>query len=263
MMSLDKHFKKDFDYILKLLQNGEPFAFNRFSDGELFILQNKDLVLDDNLVQVGDNITTGIYSKEDFKDFKPERDAFFRDKLVESFKYKAHNYFKGLSCRCCVGEDDFQWQLDFLGTDKNESFLTWANLLVNGNYKRFIEEMYPLFNNYKTVFICNEKAKLSAFPFVVKDFRVGYNAMIRDYGLIDEIKQWVQNNDITGHLFLFSASSFSKMAIHQLYEFAPNNIYIDVGTTLNAWMSMKLDRSYLSSYWLGKKGNDVDRVCIW
>ena len=113
------------------------------------------------------------------------------------------------------------------------------------------------------VFVCNENADLSVLPFLVKDFRVGYNAMVQDYGLIEGIKSWINEHNIEGHLFLFSASSFSKMAIHQLYEFCDRNTYIDVGTTLNPFMDMRIDRTYLKSFWLGAKGSDISKICIW
>ncbi len=258
-----KEFKKDFNKLLNLLRSKEPFAFNRFSDGELFILQNKELILDKNLVKVGTNVSGGPYQKEDFKRFDPEEHAFFKDKLVESFKFSKKNYFKGLSCRCCVGQEDFDWQLNLIKNDKRTSNFTWANLLVNANYPDLIHEMYPLFNKYKTVVICNEKADLSSMPFVVKDFRVGYNAMVNDYDLIEKIKKWISKNNIEGYLFLFSASAFSKMAIHQLYESCDQNTYMDIGTTLNSFIKMRLDRSYLKEFWLGAKGCDLNKVCIW
>ena len=43
-----KDFKKAFDAMLSKLKNKENFAFTRFSDGELFIMQNKTLVLADS-----------------------------------------------------------------------------------------------------------------------------------------------------------------------------------------------------------------------
>lgn len=256
-----KNFEDDFYRLLKLLKIREPFAFNRFSDGELYILQNKELILDAQQVKVGSNVTEGIYKPEDFKSFHPEKHSFYRDRLVEAFKFKKRNYFKGLSCRCCVGDENFQWQLDFHG-EYDENF-TWANLLVNGNYAKFILEMYSVFNEYQMVFVCNENADLSVLPFLVKDFRVGYNAMVQDYGLIEGIKSWINENNIEGHLFLFSASSFSKMAIHQLYDFCDKNTYIDVGTTLNPFMDMSIDRTYLKSFWFGAKGSDISKICIW
>jgi len=256
-----KSFEADFYRLCNLLAAREPFAFNRFSDGELYILQDKELILDVQQVKVGDKVTEGIYKEEDHKRFNPQEHSFFRDRLVDAFRYTKKNYFKGLSCRCCVGEENFQWQLDFHG-GYDENF-TWANLLVNGNYGKFIREMYPLFSEYKTVFVCNEKAELSVMPFITKDFRVGYNAMVNDYGLIQTMKEWIDENNVRGHLFLFSASSFSKLAIHQLYDHCDLNTYIDVGTTLNAFMGMRVDRTYLKSYWLGAKGKDLHKICIW
>lgn len=256
-----KNFEEDFYRLLGLLKAKEPFAFNRFSDGELYVLQNKEVVLGDHMVKIGDRIEKGPYHKEDFKHFNPEEHAFFRERLIEAFRFKKRNYFKGLSCRCCVGEENFRWQLDFHGDD-DENF-TWANLLINGNYGKFIRYMYPVFNGYRTVFICNRIADLSVMPFVVKDFRVGYNAMVNDYGLIETIKGWIAENRIEGHLFLFSASSFSKMAIHQLYESCDRNTYMDVGTALNPFMNLRVDRSYLRSFWLGEKSEDIGKICIW
>lgn len=258
--SVTGNFRDDLIHIKNLLKEKEPFAFNRFSDGELFILQNKELILGENLVKVGDTITAGIYKKEDHKHFDPEQHQFFQEKLVDSFRFSKKNYFKGLSCRCCVGDVDFKWQLDFL--QGNTENLTWANLLVNGNYEAVINEIYPLFNEYKTVIVCNDKADITPMPFITKDFRVGYNAMINDYDLIDKIKNWISSNGIEGYLFLFSASSFSKIAIHQLYEFSDKNTYIDIGTTLNPFMDMRPDRSYLKEYWLNEKGNDLKKICI-
>lgn len=256
-----KTIEKDFDHTLSLLKQGKPFAFNRFSDGELFILQNKLLVLDNQLVQVGEKKYGHSYTKEDFKRFDPVEHSFYQKKLVEAFQFRKKGYYKGITCRCCISEEDYEFQFSLI--DKNEDNLTWANLLVNGNYPRFIQEMLPLFNEYPVVFICNEHADLCALPSVVKDFRVGYNAMVNDYHKIEEMKNWILKNNIKNHLFLFSASSFSKLAIHQLYEVCDQNTYIDVGTTLNIFMDMKLDRSYLKEFWLKEAGSDLSRMCIW
>ena len=256
-----KTFAGDFDKLLVLLKRRQPFAFNRFSDGELYILQNKQLTLDARQVRVGDAISKPLYQAEDFKHFDPAVHSFHRDRLVDAFRFQAKNYFKGLSCRCCVGKENFNWQLTFHGND--DEHFTWANLLVNSNYPRFIHEMYPVFNAYKTVMVCNENADVSMFPFVVKSFRVGSNAMINDYGLIEMMKEWIAREDINGYLFLFSASAFSKLAIHQLYSYRASNTFIDIGTTLNAFMQMRIDRSYLRSFWLGDRHEDLSKTCIW
>ena len=50
-----KHFKEHFFLLFEKLKNKEHFAFSRFSDGELFIMQNKELILADNYYKIGDN----------------------------------------------------------------------------------------------------------------------------------------------------------------------------------------------------------------
>ena len=43
-----KNFSKAFDSLLSMVEGGENFAFTRISDGELFIMQNKTVVLAEN-----------------------------------------------------------------------------------------------------------------------------------------------------------------------------------------------------------------------
>ena len=43
------------------LNNKENFAFSRYSDGELYILQNKELVLDNGVIQIGDVKEGGVW----------------------------------------------------------------------------------------------------------------------------------------------------------------------------------------------------------
>lgn len=260
----NKTFENDFYRIKDLLARKESFAFNRFSDGELFILQNKESKLGDNLVKVGKAEWSGPYQKEDHKHFDPQEHSFYRNRLMDAFKHRQPNYFKGISCSCCVGKENLKFQLDVLDERHDDEFLTWANLIVNSNYPRFLSEMFPLFNNYKVVYICNNKVNVEALPFVYKTFRVGYNAMINDYALINEIGKWIEENKVSNELFLFSASSFSKMAIHQLFKKYPDNTYIDVGTTLNAFIDMSLERQYLGDFWNEKESpSDINKVCIW
>ncbi len=51
---MHKDFTQDFDLLLNKLKNQENFAFTRFSDGELFIMQDKTVVLADNHYITGD-----------------------------------------------------------------------------------------------------------------------------------------------------------------------------------------------------------------
>jgi len=256
-----KNFR-DHIYLFKdKLLRQEPFAFARYSDGELYILQNKELKLDENLIQIGSNKSSGPYKQEDFKHFNPNDHAWFRHKLIEAYQYKQKDYYKGISCKCCVGNDNFEYQINLHGED--DEYLTWANLFVNGNYPFFIEEILPILQTYDTIMVCNEKASLNKLEFIVKDFRVGYNAMINDYSTITKIRSWILDNNISNHLFLFSASTFSNLAIYELFKEFPNNTFLDIGTCLTPYMDMPTDRHYLQEYWFDLPKRDLIKECIW
>lgn len=256
-----KDFKEHIHRFATALRSRTPFAFTRYSDGELFILQNKELKLDNGLIQVDKTLTPGHYKPQDFKHFDPLKHGDFRSKLIEAFNHKQKNYYKGISCRCCVGNEAFDYQLSLNGGD--DDHLTWANLFVNSNYPIFIEEILPIIQSYDTVMVCHNDANLDKLEFVFKDFRVGYNAMINDYHKINDIKQWIVDNNISGKLFLFSASTFSNLAIYELYKHYPHNTYLDIGTCLTPFMDMPTERSYLQEYWFKRHGNDLKKTCIW
>ena len=91
-----KNFNGAFDSLLIKIKNKENFAFTRFSDGELFILQNKTVVLADNHYITGDIKGSNRYTKEEHKEFYPEQHQQYRDKLIETYQYNQNNYFKGI-----------------------------------------------------------------------------------------------------------------------------------------------------------------------
>ena len=262
---MEKTFKGDFENLRDKLKNGENFAFSRFSDGEVFVLQNKRLELNENHFVIANRRGNGWYNKEEQKTFIPGEHEFYRKKLEESLQFKKENYYRGISCRCCIGDGDFNWQVDLAGGD--DETLTWANLWNNGNYERFVEEIVPLFKDKKIIMVVNESAKLDDLPFdVIKDFRVGTNCFVNDYGLIEEMKTYITENNIEDHVFLVSCASLTNLINHQLFEFNDKNTYIDIGSTLNPMLKMegwKGSRAYLREYWLNDNRNFLNKNCIW
>lgn len=258
---MNKDFRQHFVMFSEKIRNKENFAFSRYSDGELYILQNKELKLDQGLIQIGDEKQGGVYQPADFKHFDPKEHGFYQQKLIDAFKHRQPGYYKGLTCSCCIGKKDFDWQIDLHGGD--DESLTWANLWVNGNYPAFINHTLPIFYNRECVFVGHTDADITKFPFFVKDFRVGYNAMINDYDKIENIKQWIKENNIQNHLFLFSASTFTNLAIYELFREFPNNTYVDIGTCLTPMMNMPIERDYLKRYWFYAGGGDLQKICRW
>jgi len=258
---MQKNFREHFAKFTDMIRNDVHFAFARYSDGEMYILQNKESKLDQGLIQIGEHKQSGFYQPLDFKHFDPNQHQLFQKKLVEAYKHRQTNYYKGISCSCCVGKENFDWQIDLHGGDDDS--LTWANLWVNGNYPLFITHTLPIFYSKDCVFVGHESADTSKLPFIKKDFRVGYNAMINDYGKIEDIKKWIKDNNIENHLFLFSASTFSNLAIYELFKEFPNNSYVDIGTCLTPMMDMPTERDYLRGFWGYTGSASLNQICKW
>lgn len=255
-------YKSDFFKLLNKLKDKENFAYVRYSDGEAIVMQNKKLVLAQDHVEIGDATLGFGYSDQDHKEFIPEKHGFVRDKLLASYKYKAANYFVGSICESCdcASKEYALWMQEQYGAlDQN---YTSTNLLVNGNYADFITHFVPQLKNRKNVMICNENATFDKVPFeVTKDFRVGKNCIVSDHHLFDEIRNYINDNQIKDHVFLFSASSLSEILIHQLYEYNNQNTYIDIGTTLNPYLGLEIAREYLKAYWSGYPHPNLYKEC--
>lgn len=261
-----KTFKGDFDILLDLLKSHEHFAFSRFSDGEVFMMQGQEIVMAADHCKVKGQTHRISYSEDDYKHYNPSEHEFFRQKLEDAFTHRQYKYFKGLSCRCCIGNQDFQWQLKkiregHVGYD--DANLTWSNVLINANYLYFIRDMVPEFQKYPVILVINKNANLSTFPlFDIKhSFRVGPNCIVNDYDLIDDINEYIYTKAIYNHLFLFAASSLSNMAIHQLYETYPLNTYMDIGSSLNPFIDgIGSRRNYMKQLDIGSVSY---KPCVW
>jgi len=180
-------------------------------------------------------------------------------------RYNGSNYYRGICTRPDVDIDTFNWMVDIAGGDSET--LTWSNLFINSNYRRYMSEVVPLFRNKDVVLIVNENAKIEYLPFTVKkDFRVGTNCFINNYDLIEELKHYISTNNTSNHLFLVSAASLSNLIIHELHTYNPNNTYFEIGSTLNPIIRMtgwSSSRSYLMEYWENVPGNYLNMTCIW
>lgn len=262
---MKKDFRGDLYYLAGKLKTHEPFAFTRFSDGELLIMQNRRIIIDEHVVFAHDHWGQGHWGPEELKTFDPAKDVKLREELLTTFKHQQPNYWKGICCKCCVGEENFNWQFQHIS--KDEEYLTWANLFLNGNYRTYVEQVVPLMKTYPVVMVCNGLAKLESLPFKpVKDFRVGKNCHVNDRGLVEELHNFVEHNHREGHLYLFSAASLSNLLIHDLFKSFPNNTYLDIGSTLNPMMGLegwKGSRDYLRGYWMNEKNALSEKLCVW
>lgn len=260
MLSRDQDFKKEFYFFLEKLKRNENFNLLRFSDGELFMLQNKEIKLGNFLIKIGKQYT-GIkkFPKYDHKTFDPIKHKGFLNKLIESFTYRSNEYYVGINCKCCVGEKNYAWQFSTHLKEDHDN-LTWSNVLLNANYPLFRTEFLPIIQKRGANIICNVNADLSGLEWVKKDFRIENNAFF-NLKPIQSIKKYIESNKIKHEVFLFSASAFSNVAQYELAKAYPENTYIDIGTTLSEEFKIPTLREYIVDF----KNKDYDKLkyCQW
>jgi hypothetical protein len=127
--------------------------------------------------------------------------------------------------------------------------------------------MVPIFSTKKIVLVSNENSILTDLPFkVFKHYKIGSNCMINNYYLIDEIKQWIEENRIENTLFLFSASSLSNLLGYELYKNYNKNQYLDIGSSLGPLLGLqgwKSTRTYLNIFWSNPSNPAPQEIDIW
>lgn len=235
-----KEFKNEFNLILNKLKSDENFSLSRFGDGELAIIKNN--FIDFSKKYNGEHI------------FEPKKHEKYHILMKESLKYKSENYFVGISCKCCIGELDYNYYKKI--SNQNESNLTFATIFVNSNYKLFVDQFIPELKNKKIVLISHEKSDISKLPFKIeKHFKIGANAWINNFDMISEIAHY--SKTVNNKVFLFAAGTFSNIAIYECHKNSKDNTYIDIGSTLDPILGLGLTRRYLK----GKA--TIDKTCIW
>jgi hypothetical protein len=67
-----------------------------------------------------------------------------------------------------------------------------------------------------------------------------------------EISEWTKENDISNHLFLFSAATLSNFLCYDLFKDHGDNQYMDIGSSLGPLLQLegwKSSRTYLLAHW--------------
>jgi hypothetical protein len=216
-VNMFKHtFKEDLNFVLEKIRSKEPFAFARYADGELAVIENRHITGCD-----GWTIT--------------DQDSHFGQELLDSLKHTESNYFYGISCPCCdfPAYEHYKKLVQF-----PSSRVTFSNLFVNSNWKI----AYDFFINYSDkIFICNENIKLNV-PFykvpadVLTAYRNDREGLKRQYESIAEKHQ--------STLFCISAGPLAELIIHWMYLKNPNNQYIDTGSCLDPYIHNTITRPY-------------------
>jgi hypothetical protein len=237
-------FREDHEEALRLIGQSDSLALARYADGEACVLRN---------------ITVG---NKDGWLFKKDKNLVFRRDLRQSLLCNDNNYYFGLSCSCCDKENhDY-----LLGSVRAPlSSLTFSNIWVNANYPSFNERFFPTIKaTGKSIILCSgSKARVSelAKHVPVADFIPipgncvlyweKYREQIR--GLMD-----LKATQYSNAIFLFAIGPLSEILIHEMWQANQQNIYLDIGSTLDPFMFRRKSRSY---HTVGHMLSQ--RVCSW
>lgn len=230
----NKSFTEDIRVIFNSLKNKEKFSFSKYADGEYEILRNNKITNCDNWT------------------FEPEKHKEIRDELLSSYHFNEDGYYVGVSCPCCVGQNNANWMKENVGV-KPEN-LTWANIFVNGNYSFFVENFIPEFSNHDIIIVANQNSKTQNLPFKVEEHIPITNlAFVDNFDLVKSLPE----KPYEDKLFLFCAGPLGNMLAAKMWEKNKNNTYLDIGSTLNFQLTGQKNRGYL-------RGTEtLKKTCIW
>lgn len=229
--------KTDLRTLCNLIQNRVPFTFVRFSDGEMEVIANSKLVIAGGAVEWRGGKNPASYPVFDTKTFLPERDQEFRRDLLESSRFRAPNFFKGIRTNGSLAVRDKKKMLELNGD--LPIGLTFADLLINENWGAFRHELLPLIlaeNN--VIFFGNFRAKpdllsstLSHIP-IGDDFISTYRQTLGQS--MTELTKLPRNA-----IVLSSASSLTNIVGHRLHLSRPDLTLIDIGTAINPFIGLE------------------------
>ncbi len=226
---MDK-FKSDFIKFWDLIDKKENFAFVRYGDGELMLMN-------------GNAVGTNTQAYQVDKWASPNHLTKLGIDLAVTLEHYESNYYYGIP----APTDNVEIYNNFKNVIKcNEENLTFANLLINANYVDMKERLYQI--KREVILICNEHAKIENFPFNVIEFTPFPNDCVNFWESNGEV---FKNNILEKYgnyndkLFIISCGPASEIIIDMLYKNNPNNTYVDVGSAIDEFVHGYQTRPYM------------------
>ena len=237
MVNYTPSAENDFSRIKELILDSIPFTYIRFSDGEMEILRNRYLQISPGKTVFKGRIFNNIFPVYDSKTFDPMRHRSLRRDLLASAMLRKNNFFKGVptSHNDLVADREFMVRLN----GGMSAFMTFSDLFMNSNYESFLEEIVPLFTNFRNLFvIANNRAVMLDVISHASHIEVGDN-FFENY---EETLSNVMDKLIgcpSGSIILSSASSLSNIVGFKISMCRDDVTFIDVGTSINHLLGLK------------------------
>lgn len=231
-----KKYSRDFTAIYRCLQDDRAFTFVRFSDGETEILRNRPLRIEENVVSWSRGTVDFSYPRYDHKRFDPTKHENIRNILLQSARYYARNYFKGIPGGNNKATEDKGLLIELNGDSLSN--LTSADLLINSNYKKFLSLMLPrILAKANVVLIGNYRMDSSRLSSSILHLPIPDDAFANFEVVVDDIVRRAVELPL-GAVLLSSASSLSNVIGYKLHQLRSDLTFIDVGTALHPFTGM-------------------------
>ena len=127
-----KNFQSHLFEINRLIKLQEPFAFNRISDGELFMMDGLGINLTEYGAKIaGRQVNAQKFAPWDQKIFDPNSDQHIARGLKNALECNIENYIIGLPCPCCCDPQKVTPQ----SSKNNPKTIPRAQQLVQNDFK--------------------------------------------------------------------------------------------------------------------------------
>ena len=233
--------KVHFNYFMDLLNSSKPFTFIRFSDGEVEVLRNRELMISKNKTFFRGKFYPNNYPEMDSKKFDPLIDQQFRKDLLDSSIFKSEFFYKGIRAFSINDSEsivDREFLLRLNGGFNSQ--ITFSDLLINQNYLLFRSQMLPLIlNKFKNIVVVSNWRSIIKFEYY-QHIKVCDNFIKKYHNELTSILNTLINIPLDS-VVLCSASSMTNILGHKLHLLRPDLTFIDVGTSINDLLSLQND----------------------
>ena len=124
---IDIPFKQQVDFVTEKISSGENFCLSRYGDGELAIIEGREISKDTQAYTVDGWHTDG------------NAGVFARD-LRQSLERTEDNFYYAIPCTCCHGQENQNKYVDMISNKNNINPFNKTNATIS--YR-----IYPNYNN--------------------------------------------------------------------------------------------------------------------
>jgi hypothetical protein len=227
----------DLSRIKKLLLDSIPFSFIRFSDGEMEILRDRYLHISPGKTVFKGRTFDNSLPIYDSKTYDPKRHKSLRRDLLASAMLRKNLFFKGVPANHnnLLADREFMVRLN----GGMSEFITFSDLFMNSNYISFLEQIVPLFADFKNLLvIANNRAVMLGDISHASHIQIGDNVFERYEETLNNVMDQVIGCP-AGSVILSSASSLSNIVGFKLNMVRDDLTFIDMGTAINHLLALE------------------------